>query len=126
MGNLTLAFLALAWSLLAFTEFPTEMRKIFDDSIATAQQLTTAGDLRSMAQMLDIHFLAKGRYPKTEHFDRWLTATFRESNIKGLHEDAWGNRYEYFSDSSRKTFILNSLGPDKTAKTADDMTVTGP
>lgn len=126
MTNATLAFFALVGSLLAFTDLPEKMKSVFDESVLAAQQIATAGDLRSMSIMLDVYYFKRGRYPRAVKFDRWLEATFKESHLKALNEDHWGNKYIYVADSSRKAYVLLSTGPDGIAETSDDMTVSGP
>lgn len=126
MGNVSLIAAALAASLLISANVPKEVLQLYDDTILAGQQLATAGDLRSMTQMLEIHYLKHGRYPKTEAFDAWLEATFGESHLKPLRQDHWGNDYHYLCHPGRKACELRSLGPDGIADTADDMLVRRP
>jgi len=124
--NISLAGALLAASLLAFTDMPEQMRKIFDESVLTGQQIATAGDLRSLATMLDVHYVRHGHYPATERFPAWLAATFRENHLKDLATDHWGHPLQYATGPARKSYLLRSVGPDGEAGTADDMTVSGP
>lgn len=112
-------------SLMAFTDTPQQIRAIIDESIRTGQQLATAGDLRSMSTMLDAYFLKHGRYPRADRFEDWLTANFKENQLKKLSIDHWGHPYRYVVRDG-KAYTLRSLGEDGMEGTADDMTVTGP
>ena len=110
----------------SFTEAPEKMIKLFNQSILAAQQIATAGDLRSMSNMLDYHYMRRGRYPREDKFNRWLIETFKENNIKDLSMDHWGNPYVYTTADNRKSYILISSGPDGKVDTTDDMKVSGP
>jgi len=126
MGNITMIMAALAITLLIYANVPKEVLQLYDDTVLAGQQLATAGDLRSMTQMLDVHYLKHGRYPKSERFDQWLASTFGESHLKPLRRDHWGNDYRYFCREGDKTFELRSLGPDGLENTEDDMLVRRP
>jgi len=126
MSNFSLAFMVLAGSLLTFTDLPQQMQQIFDDCILAGQQIATAGDLRSMSTMLDVYYLKHGNYPAEDRFEQWLASTFKESQLKGLTHDHWGNPYVYTVSQRRKAFLLQSSGADGRIGTADDMHVTGP
>jgi len=126
MGNSSLVLVALVGSLLAFTDLPQQVKQIVDDSILAGQQIATAGDLRSMSTMLDVYYLKHGVYPGGDGFEAWLAATFKESHLKELKDDHWGNPYVYTVFHGRKRFVLQSGGADGVPGTADDMTVTGP
>ncbi len=125
MGNINLAVVLLVGSLLTFTDAPEQIRKIIDDSIHAGQQIATAGDLRTISTMLDIHYFKHGRYPTADRFGAWMTANFKENNLKELTDDHWGHPYRY-TDNRGKGYILRSLGEDGLEGTTDDMTVTGP
>lgn len=125
MGQLAV-LLALMAGLVTFTDIPERMQEIFTESIKAAQHIATAGDLRSMSNMLDYHYIKRGRYPKEEHFEQWLTATFKESNIKELARNHWGNLYLYRVGVRQKSYTLISMGQDEIKGTGDDMKVTGP
>jgi len=126
MGNITMIVAALATSLLVYANVPKEVLRLYDDTVLAGQQLATAGDLRSMAQMLEIHYLKHGRYPKSERFEQWLAATFGESHLKPLRQDHWGNDYRYLCRGGDKIFELRSLGADGLEDTDDDMVVRRP
>lgn len=126
MGNTSLVLVALMGSLLAFTDLPRQVKQIVDDSILTGQQIATAGDLRSMSTMLDVYYFKHGAYPAGDRFGEWLEATFKESHLKDLSYDHWGNPYVYKVSDGRKRFVLQSGGADRVLGTADDMKVTGP
>jgi len=126
MNNMVIAFVALVGSIAAFTDLPEQMKRVYGDSIRMAQQLATAGDLRSISDMLDIHYITRGGYPAEEDFKQWLAETFKESNLKDLSEDHWGNSYIYTVSKKGKAYLLRSVGPDSIADTEDDMTMSGP
>jgi general secretion pathway protein G len=126
MGNIPLAFVMLAGSLLAFTDLPQQVKQIVDDTILTGQQIATAGDLRSLSTMLDVHYLKRGIYPAEERFGEWLAVTFKENDLKELSQDHWGNSFQYAVSTGRKAYSLSSSGADGIFGTSDDMKVTGP
>ena len=125
MGQLAI-LLALLTGLVTFTDIPERIRDILNESIEAAQQIATAGDLRSMSNMLDYHYMKKGRYPREDRFEQWLTATFKENNIKELSLDHWGKPYVYRVGARQKSYLLISLGRDGIPDTDDDMKVSGP
>ncbi|MBM9536582.1 type II secretion system protein GspG [Desulfobulbus alkaliphilus] len=126
MGNISLAVLVLAGTLLVFTDAPERIRALIDDSIHTGQQLATAGDLRSISTMLDIQYVKQGRYPAEERFEAWMAATFKENHAGDLARDHWGNPYVYTVIDQGRGYILRSAGADGLLGTEDDMWVTGP
>lgn len=126
MGNIPLAFVVLTSSLLAFTDLPQQVKQIVDDTILTGQQIATAGDLRSLSTMLDVHYLKRGIYPAEERFGEWLAATFKENDLKELSQDHWGNSFQYTVSMGRKAYSLSSSRADGIFGTSDDMKVTGP
>jgi len=125
LGQLAV-LLSLFTGLVLFTDMPEKMRETYEGSVAAARMIATAGDLRSMSNMLDYHYMKRGRYPRRDHFDRWLAATFKENSIKELSLDHWGNGYVYSVDEKQQSYLLVSRGPDGMADTADDLKVTGP
>ena len=126
MGNTALVMLVFAGLTATFTDLPEKAKRIFDESILAGQQIATAGDLRTMSNMLDAHYFKRGRYPRQEKFEQWLERTFKESNLKELTRDHWGNLYVYQASAGGKSYLLISLGADGVAGTEDDMKVTGP
>lgn len=126
MGNSSLALLLTVGIMASFTDLPEKVEEIIDDSILAGQQIATAGDLRTMSIMLDAHYFKRGRYPREEKFEQWLTDTFRESHPKELSRDHWGNLYLYSAPGNGKSFLLVSLGQDGIENTEDDMKVSGP
>lgn len=114
-------------SLLALsTNVPQKMKHLIDEAIFTGQQVATAGDLRSISNMLDVSYFRHGRYPAENRFGEWLHATFRGSELKEMTQDHWGNEYIYTVTGKGKAFILRSTGPDGIAETEDDMVAFGP
>jgi general secretion pathway protein G len=103
-----------------------EITRFYDETVAHAQHLATAADLRSISNMLDYEFMKRGRYPRNQDFEIWMERTFKESPGGELGRDHWGNQLIYKADISRKRFLLASKGPDGLAGTADDLLVTGP
>ncbi|NDY73620.1 general secretion pathway protein GspG [Desulfobacter hydrogenophilus] len=98
----------------------------YDDTVAMARQVATAGDLRSISLMLDYEFMKRGRLPKKERFGRWLGKNFKENELKAVMVDHWGNDMVYLLSRDGKTYTLQSPGPDGLMDTEDDMTRTGP
>ncbi len=103
-----------------------EIKKFFDDTVAVTQQIATAGDMRSISMMLDHEFLRHGRYPKTEHFERWMKKNFKKNDLKPLTFDHWGNEFIYTATREQKRYTLISCGPDGIKGTEDDIKITGP
>lgn len=98
----------------------------FGETIALAQQTATAGDLRLISDMLDYEYMRKGRYPRSDRFECWMAATFKQSHLKPLTSDHWGNTLQYAAASDRKSYQLISPGPDGVIGTHDDMACAGP
>lgn len=98
----------------------------FGNTVALAQQTATAGDLRMISDMLDYNYMRKGRYPRSDRFERWMAATFKQNHLKTLSSDHWGNALQYTVTSNRKSYQLISPGPDGLMGTHDDMVCTGP
>ena len=98
----------------------------YDDTVAMARQVSTAGDLRSISLMLDYEFMKRGRLPKEERFGRWLGKNFKENELKAVMVDHWGNDMVYLLSRDGKAYTLQSPGPDGFMDTEDDMTRTGP
>lgn len=126
MSNLmnTLLFMALPLGVIAAD--PDRVKEFFNQTVETAQKISTAGDMRSMSLMLDKHYLQRGRYPKKENFESWMTKSFKENQLKSLTEDHWGNAYIYQVTSKQKEYTLISLGSDGIINTKDDLKITGP
>ena len=103
-----------------------EIKDFFNDTVAITQQIATAGDMRSISIMLDYKFLRQGRYPKTEHFARWMGKNFKENELKPLTTDHWGNEFIYMAAENQKKCTLISCGPDGIEGTEDDIKITGP
>jgi len=100
--------------------------EFFAQTVANAQHLATAADLRSISNMLDYHFMRTGRYPRSEDFSAWMERHFKASATRELGLDHWNNALIYRTDADRKTFVLISPGPDGLMDTVDDLRVTGP
>jgi general secretion pathway protein G len=127
MNNITIGMLVVIGSLSAvYADLPEKMKTMFDDSVNAAQQVCTAGDLRSMSVMLDAKYVMDRRLPSEREFDAWLEETFKENNVKDLAEDHWGNRYIYTVSRNRTTYELRSAGPDGVVGNQDDMSISGP
>ncbi|MBW1741273.1 MAG: type II secretion system protein GspG [Deltaproteobacteria bacterium] len=103
-----------------------EIIKFFNDTETVAQQIATAGDMRSISTMLDYEFIRRGRYPRTEHFERWMGEKFKENDLKPLTQDHWGYELVYRATKDQKKYTLISLGPDGIEGTEDDIRITGP
>ena len=126
MGNLTLILLSLLAGAGVLMNAPEKLKNIYDEAIESGQYLATAGDLRSISNMLDYEYMRRGRYPKEDHFALWMVKTFKENHIKDLLQDHWGNTYIYHAGARQELFVLISMGPDGLPGTEDDLKVTGP
>ena len=102
-----------------------EIEKFFNDTVAVTQQICTAGDMRNISTMLDSQFIRRGRYPKTEDFEKWMQANFKENDAKSLTFDHWENELIYTSGRDQKSYTLISCGPDGIEGTEDDLKITG-
>ena len=103
-----------------------EIKKFFNDTVAITQQIATAGDMRSISIMLDYEFMRRGRYPRTEHFEKWMEKNFKENELKPLTTDHWENEFVYTATKDQKRCTLISCGPDGIEGTEDDIKITGP
>nr|WP_319393851.1 type II secretion system protein GspG [uncultured Desulfobacter sp.] len=108
------------------TDLPKDMSALFKDTLAAAQQVSTAGDLKSISTMLDASYVMDRRLPAEEDFEKWLGMTFKENHIKDLRVDHWGNPLSYTVLKKNRRYQLRSLGPDGIENTDDDMVKTGP
>lgn len=100
--------------------------QFYDDTVAMARQVATAGDLRTISLMLDYEYMKKGRLPREKHFDRWLDRNFKENELKSVMLDHWGNAMVYRASRDRKTYVIQSPGPDGIVDTPDDLKRHGP
>lgn len=121
-----LPVMVLVGLLAVFTDLPEQAEHVFGEIIVSVQQLATAGDLRSMANMLESHNLRHRRYPGEQQFPEWLTANFQAGRYKKLTHDHWGNPYRYETFDGGKAYRLTSAGPDGVFGTVDDMMYSGP
>jgi general secretion pathway protein G len=103
-----------------------KITEFYEQTVEHARHLATAADLRSISNMLDYHFMKKGRYPRSKDFLPWMRANFKESPVHALGVDHWDNPLIYRPDARHKAFVLVSKGPDGSVNTADDLRVTGP
>ena len=126
MSNVTAAILALSVSVLLFTDAPERIKELYDEAVLTGGQLATAGDMRSISNMFDYHYLKRGRLPRQEDFGRWLEATFKTSVDRDLAIDHWGTPYVYEVNEELNRYRLISAGPDMEVGTADDLMINGP
>ena len=126
MSNImnTLLFMALPLGVIAAD--PDRVKEFFNKTVETGQQISTAGDMRSISLMLDHHYLQKGRYPQEKNFSSWMDGAFKENQLKPLTEDHWGNSYVYQVAMKQKQYTLISLGADGVIDTEDDLKITGP
>ena len=127
MNNITLGLLlTISTVAVATSDIPEQMKRMFEDSVAAARQVSTAGDLHSMSVMLDAAYVMDRRLPSERDFNTWLTNTFKENNVKSLSHDHWGNPYIYTCAKSGRSYELRSAGPDGLTGTDDDMVKCGP
>jgi len=124
MGQILVLVALLSAALM--TDVPDKLKQLYEDSVATAQYVVTAGDLRSIGMMLDYEMMRRGRYPRQERFHLWMELTFKENQLNDLGVDHWGSAYVYTVSNDLKTFVLLSPGPDRLLGTQDDLKITGP
>ena len=103
-----------------------EIEKFYNETVATAAQLATAADLRSIGLMLDAQYLRRGRYPRTRNFEVWMARNFKENAVKETTVDHWGTALDYRAAQDQKAYVLVSAGPDRLFNTRDDLKLTGP
>jgi general secretion pathway protein G len=115
---------AIALSLIAGNQ--EQIIAFFDNVVLETQKITTAGDIRSICQMLDINFIRKGRYPSEEEFPQWVEQNFKENNIRDNVVDNFGFPFVYTTGPEKKSFKLVSIGPDGLIDTEDDFIISGP
>jgi general secretion pathway protein G len=127
MNNITIGILLLIGTVAAVTtDIPEQLKTVFEESVAAAQMVSTAGDMHSMSVMLDAKYIMDRRLPTEKDFDTWLAVTFKENNVKDLSVDHWGNKYVYRISNNRRSYSLMSCGPDGILGSADDMVKSGP
>lgn len=108
-----------------YMDVPEQLKGIYEESVAEAQRVSTAGDLKSIAVMLDAGFIMDRRLPAEEDFADWLESTFKENNVKELAEDHWGHPYVYTLKNGRH-YEVRSGGPDGLQGNEDDLSISGP
>ncbi len=103
-----------------------QIEQFFEDIMDETQRVTTAGDIRSISNMLDFHYIKKGRYPSEANFVNWLKQGTKENNFRLVFNDNWGNPFIYTTSKRNKSFTLISMGKDGIVNSDDDMTISGP
>ena len=103
-----------------------EIMEFFNNATEVSRKLATAGDMKTISDILDYNFIKKGRYPSEKYFKKWLRKSFKENNIKAINEDHWGNVYVYKTGKRNRSYTLISKGKDKILGTDDDLKATGP
>lgn len=126
MSQIALILISLIAAAGVLTDAPEQLLSFYGEVVATGQELATAGDLRSMSNMLDYEYLRRGRYPREKAFPAWLEKAFKENPGKSLLQDHWGRPYVYRVAADQSSYVLFSLGPDGREGSADDLRITGP
>ncbi len=126
MIAITKGFLATALSLGIVAGNKDEIEQFVTELMDETQRLTSAGDLRTISNMLDYHFIRKGRYPTEKHFVQWLGRNSKENNIRDVARDSYGNPFLYKTGKRNRSFTLVSTGKDGVLNTEDDMRISGP
>lgn len=103
-----------------------EIESFFDEIVEETRRITTAGDLRTISNMLDYHYIKKGRYPSEKQFPGWLLENSKENNMRSVLLDNWGNQFLYATTNNNRRFTLISMGKDGKLNSEDDMYITGP
>ena len=125
MNAATIGMLTVIASVSAvYMDVPEQLKGIYQESVAEAQRISTAGDLKSISVMLDAGWIMDRRLPSEKEFAEWMASTFKENNVKELAEDHWG--YPYVYTVNGRQYEVCSVGPDGEAGTDDDMSINGP
>jgi general secretion pathway protein G len=103
-----------------------KLEEFFNELLHQAQYVTTAADMRSITNMLDLHYMRKGRYPSKKGFEGWMRASFKASPARNVLKDNWGHLFVYTAGPDFKSFELVSAGADGILGTEDDMMSFGP
>ncbi len=126
MISLTRGLITTAISLGIVVGNQDEIETFFNEIVSETQRITTAGDLRTISNMLDYHYIRKGRYPSENQFPIWLEKNTKENNIRSVLVDNWGSPFIYATSRKNKSFTMLSKGKDGLLNTDDDMYITGP
>jgi hypothetical protein len=126
MIELARRFIIVAMSLGVIAGNSDEFKRLFEDAASMGRQIASAGDLRTIGQMLDYEYMKKGRYPSEKAFPEWMTSSLRESTGRNIHKDHWGNLLVYETGAGGKSFRLTSTGKDGIKGTPDDISYRGP
>jgi hypothetical protein len=103
---------------------PEQIKQVYLDTLAAVQQVCTAGDMKSISTMLSAKVVMDRHLVSEAEFDGWLLETFKETNVKELAVDHWGQVYRY--TVAGRQFELRSAGPDGVFDNDDDLKVHGP
>ena len=111
----------------AITELRTGNRDWTNiDALATAlneqKRLQARVDLSSMAAALEKFHRDRGYYVVSESHAALIDHLIPKYLLPVLRLDPWGQPYVY--EGARTQYTLASAGPDRKAKTTDDITVT--
>lgn len=103
---------------------PEQVKQVYLDTLSAVQQVCTAGDMKSISTMLSAKVVMDRHLVSEAEFDGWLLKTFKETNVKELAVDHWGQEYRY--TVAGRQFELRSAGPDGVFDNGDDLAVHGP
>lgn len=127
MNNIMIVLLGMIGTATAvYTDVPSQMARILDETLDATQQVCTAGDMHSITTMLGAGYIMDKRLPDEEDFVSWLGDTFQENNVKNLAADHWGTLYLYRVSDRGRSYQLISAGSDRIHGTADDLVKSGP
>ncbi len=126
MISLTKGLITTAMSLGLIAGNKDQIEQFFEEVMDETQRVTTAGDMRSISNMLDFHYIKKGRYPSEANFVNWLEEGTKENSFREVYNDNWGNSFIYTTTTRNKTFTLISTGKDGIINSDDDMIISGP
>ncbi len=126
MISLTKGLITTAMSLGLIAGNKDQIEQFFEEVMDETQRVTTAGDMRSISNMLDFHYIKKGRYPTERNFVNWLEEGTKENNFRHVFNDNWGNPFIYTTSTRDKSFTLISTGKDGIINSDDDMVISGP
>lgn len=126
MGALLFKFLPLAIAAGIVAGNHEDLEKMLRAILQETQYVTTAADMRTITNMLDLQYMRTGRYPSRQGFEGWMRASFRAGPKRNMLEDNWGHLFVYRPGPARKSFELVSAGADGTLGTEDDLQSQGP
>ncbi|ERP31237.1 type II secretion system protein GspG [Chitinivibrio alkaliphilus] len=124
--NVASALITTALSLGIVATHQDEIEAFITEVIHEVQMVTTAANMRTITQLLDMEYIQRRRYPREDDFLAWVEKNTQQRLLEKDLVDSWGNPFIYTTGKNGKSFELRSNGPDGIAGTDDDLVITGP